>query len=139
MPESTTTVKLSKGNYRIDRIDGFSIEVTRESKRVWRTSFDNSTRKTLGEFENEMEAGLINPKEEKKAKTKTKKAGKPKSDFYKGHRSERAAKLHEAYDTMNKEDALKYGVEELKMPKGTVRAWFSDWKRIDAENKILNS
>lgn len=138
MPESTTTVKLSKGNYRIDRIDGFSIEVTRESKRVWRTSFDNSTRKTLGEFENEMEAGLINPViEESKAK-KAKRTKVKKSTFYKGHRSEKAAKLHEAYDTMERADALARA-EELGIPLATARAWFSDWKRIDAENKILNS
>lgn len=135
--ENTTTIKISKGNYRIERIDGFSIEVIRESKRVWRTSFDNSTRRTLGEFENEMEAGLINPVE-KEDKKKTKRAKKV-SNFYKGHRSERTAELHRIYDEMERKDALKHAVEEMGYTIGGARAWFSDWDREARNDKIANS
>lgn len=126
-PKAITTTKLDRGHYRIDREDGYSIEVRRRSKREWYQISNMATRKTLALFETDMKNGAMveDAVIEKPKATKVSK----KSANYKGHRSERTADLHRAYDEMDRKAALKYAVHELTYTEAGAASWFSYWDK----------
>lgn len=127
-PKTIETTKIGKGHYRIEREDGFAIEVKRESKRRWTS--DNTFRKTLGEFETDVKNGHDDFVIKKEV------AEKAVSKNYKNHRNARTADLHRAYDTMERKDAFKYAIEKLGYTHGGAASWFSDWKKMDIEAKL---
>jgi hypothetical protein len=129
--EGVYTEKLTSGNYRITKFGAGSIEVCKESKKKWVNVDTGESRTTLKAFEEIAEA-LEAPKPVKKEK----KAAAPKNvkaTFYKGHRNERTAKLHHAFDTMDRKDALDFARKELGYTISGATSWFSDWDK--ASNK----
>lgn len=46
------------------------------------------------------------------------------------HRSERTAKLHHAFNTMDRKSALAYGIKELGYTASGASSWFSDWDKL---------
>jgi len=51
--------------------------------------------------------------------------------YYKGHTKAKTADLHRAYDEMEKEDALKYAVNQLKYAKAGALSWISHRDKVD--------
>lgn len=49
------------------------------------------------------------------------------------HRKERTAKLHAAYNTMTKADAVKFAVKELGYTAAGASSWFSYWDKTEAK------
>lgn len=58
-PKKITTVKLNRGHYRIDREDGYSIEVRRSAKGYWYQTSNLTKSKSLSVFEYDMKNGYM--------------------------------------------------------------------------------
>jgi hypothetical protein len=61
------------------------------------------------------------------------------TNFYKGHKRERTAQLHKAYDTMERKAALKYAMKELNYTDSGALSWFSDWSKEDVKQKAIQA
>lgn len=129
--EGVYTEKLASGNYRITKFGAGSIEIYKESKKKWINVDTGESRTTLKAFE-EMAEALEAPKPAKKEK-KAAAPKKAKAALYKGHRNERTAKLHHAFDTMDRKAALEFAKSELGYTISGATSWFSDWDK--ASNK----
>ena len=131
--EEVKTTKIAAGHYRIER-KGYAIEVRKESKRKWVNIATNEVKKTLAEFEAAVAAYVAPAPAKKSEKPKAEK--KAKSQNYKGHRNERTARLHKAFDEMERAEAMKFAIEELGYTEGGASSWFADWTKQDADNRV---
>jgi hypothetical protein len=134
-PKTITTTKLDNGHYRIDREDGYNIEVRRRSKREWYQVEGVETRKTLASFEHDVKTGNIGDYqvEEAPKAPKVTKTAAPKAKGYKNHRSARTAELHRLYDELERKAALASAVNDLAYTASGAASWFSHWdKQVQA-------
>jgi hypothetical protein len=51
--------------------------------------------------------------------------------FYKGHTKAKTADLHRAYDEMDRDDAIKYAVNQLGYTAAGALSWISHWSKTD--------
>lgn len=58
-PKTITTTKLARGYYRIDREDGYSIEVRSSGRGDWYQVNNMTYRKSLGVFQFDMARGYM--------------------------------------------------------------------------------
>lgn len=58
-PKQITTMKLGRGHYRIDREDGYSIEVRTSGRGDWYQIGNMARGKSLGVFQFDMERGYM--------------------------------------------------------------------------------
>lgn len=52
------------------------------------------------------------------------------------HRKERTAKLHHAYNTMDRKAALDFAVKDLGYTVSGASSWFSDWSKLGTPVKV---
>jgi hypothetical protein len=69
------------------------------------------------------------------SKTKKTKPAEPEQGGYKGMHVEgsRKGKVHELFDRQGAEAAWTLGTTKLKLKPGTLRSWFGQWGRADAQ------
>lgn len=128
-----SNIRLDAGHYRIERKDGYGIEVRKERKNKWVNVETGEVKKTRADFEEAVKSYVAPAPAEENKKPKAEK--KAKSDNYKGHRNARTAQLHEAFDKLNRHAAMKFAIEELGYTQGGASSWFADWTKLAADSK----